>query len=421
VAAPGRARQDWTTWSDEDTTRSVETTFLDGGRVVQRADAHSPWIALAGREAHEAAATIWSSVPALMAARAAAANGRGLGGAAVSPFQSTFSWPESLGRAVLDLGALDEPTVLDLTREDPWRGTLSQATRYFDDTTAAGRAWPGHLLNEGYPADVAWRSDERRIALEEPVALATLALPDSVRAPAPAPRDTTPRVARLARGVWSVELPDADTRSLVLEFADHLVVLETSTDVPHGERLRAAIRARLPGKRIRYVLFGHHHPAYTGGLRAFMADSATVVCAGSNAAYVREIAMWHFTQSPDRLTRLAPAGFRPRVDTLAAGRWRHADATNELVAIDVGPRSQHTDAYLVFWLPRARLLFEGDLGWFTSDGTLRASRRAAGLLAGIDEAGIRPLTVVQGWPVNGNAASLTLARLRALAATRDKP
>ena len=101
--------------------------------------------------------------------------------------------------------------------------------------------------------------------------------------------------------------------------------------------------------------------------------------------------------------------------------FRSADASNELVAIDIESRSNHTDHYLVFWLPRQKLLFEGDLGFFTVDGALRASSRAAGLLQAVDEAKLAPKTIAQSWPVNGNAASLPITTLRALVAARAKP
>jgi len=113
---------------------------------------------------------------------------------------------------------------------------------------------------------------------------------------------------------------------------------------------------------------------------------------------------------------MRPAGLPPNVDTLVAGRWRRADAVNELVAIDIGARSNHTDAYTVFWLPRQKLLFEGDLGWFTRDGQVRASRRAAGLVEAIADAKLAPETVMQSWPVAGNAASLPFTKLRELVA-----
>ncbi len=417
VVAAGLARQDWTTWRDDDTTRSVETTLLLGERVLRREDAGEPFVELAGREADEAALAIWEVAPPLAGARALAARGHGLTGGPVSSYQSTYSWPERLGTTSIVLDVVDLPFAVIVDRDEPRLGTLSQQTHYFGASQLAGSAWPDSLMAIGYPPGLVWHSTEKRTAFEDHVALAELAAPDSVR-PAAAPGDTTPVVRALAPHVWAVDLPDADTRSLVVEFTDHLVVLETSADVPHGERLHRALRGQLPAKPIRWVSFGHHHPDYTGGLRTFIADSATVVCAGANVDYVNEIGHMVFNRVRDRLAVQAPGGMTPRCDTLRAGRWRHADAMNEIVAIDIGARSHHTDHYLVFWLPRAGLLFEGDLGWFTTNGAVRASSRAEGLLQSLDEAHVAPATLVQGWPVTGNAQSLSTAQLRALVAAR---
>jgi glyoxylase-like metal-dependent hydrolase (beta-lactamase superfamily II) len=283
-----------------------------------------------------------------------------------------------------------------------------------------GRIWPDSLRTPGNPADVSWMLTEHRVAIENAVPLSEFAVPAQVTPPPPA-ADTTARLVALAPGAWAVELPDADTRSLAVEFSDHLVLLETSSNGVRGERLRAALHARFPKKPVRFVSFSHHHPDYTGGLRPFLADSAEVVCAGAIAPFVTEIANLNFSVWPDRLWRLHPNGSLPRIDSLLAGRWRHADATNELVAIDIGGQSHHTEHYLVFWLPRQKLLFEGDLGFFTMDGTLRASRRAEGLLQAIDAQKLAPETVVQSWPVRGNPASVPMATLRALVAARAKP
>jgi len=67
--------------------------------------------------------------------------------------------------------------------------------------------------------------------------------------------------------------------------------------------LMPALRARFPGKRVRFVSFSHYHPDYTGGLRPFLADSAEVVCAGANMPFVDEVAHLNFSVTPDRLWR----------------------------------------------------------------------------------------------------------------------
>ena len=415
IAAPGIARQDWTTWSDDDTTRSTETTLLLPGRVLVRDEEGGTYQELAGRSAAQAAYAIYTAAPALAAARALQANGRGLAGGPRTSTLSIYDWPDSIGRVQVYLDAFDQPTAWTTFIAEPRLGSLTQNVNYYACGSLGERVWPDSLRSEGLPEGATWILREGRAGGEEPVALAELAAPGHVE-PAPAPADTVPRVVAVSPGVWAVELADADTRSLAVEFAHELVLLESSCDVPHGERIRAALRERFPRKPVRRVAFSHYHPDYTGGLRAFLADSVRVVCPGALAGFVQEIAHQNFTVSPDRLARSHPGGVNALVDTLVAGRWSVSDATNELVAIDIGALSHHTDHYVIFWLPRARLLFEGDLGYFTSNGAVRASRRAAGLLQAVDDAHLDPLTVIQSWPVRGNPPSLPFAKLRELAA-----
>jgi hypothetical protein len=91
-----------------------------------------------------------------------------------------------------------------------------------------------------------------------------------------------------------------------------------------------------------------------------------------------------------------------------------------LDAIDIGEASQHTAEYVVFYLPGARVLLEGDLGWFTrDDGTPRVGGRAAGLLAALDARGLAIDTMVQTWPVRApQQVAMAFAAWQALVEAR---
>src|SRR5262249_34958072 len=125
-----------------------------------------------------------------------------------------------------------------------------------------------------------------------------------------------------------------------------------------------------------------------------------------------EIAARKFTIAPDRLAR------SHRTPTIELVRGRR-DLGDALAAIDIGKRSNHTDEYLLFYLPRAKLPYEGDLGWLTRPRRpLRARSRAAGILQTIDEQHLDVDRLVQSWPVAGNTGEVSLVQLRALVAAR---
>jgi hypothetical protein len=136
-----------------------------------------------------------------------------------------------------------------------------------------------------------------------------------------------------------------------------------------------------------------------------------------NEALVRQIAAYPFRLSPDRLARSPRALSIRTFDT----RYELADKTNRLVAINIGERSLPTAEFAIFWFPEARLLFETELGWVTVNGTLRASRRAAKLLATVDEEHLDVDRFVQSWPMRGNRAELSRAELTAMVDAQARP
>jgi hypothetical protein len=308
----------------------------------------------------------------------------------------------------LVLAVLDDDTVVAREpRQHPRLGDIEERAEWRD--AEGSRAL--HVL---------WHRthDQAEFVLHRASAGTTAVPPDAfdVGAPAPKrpPRVVPARFSTLAPGVHEVVLHDADTRSLVVEFRDHLVLCESSVDNAAAERVLAAIDQHLPGKPVRHVLFGHYHPHYTGGLRAVMARGAAVAAPPLGAAFAAEISARPFRSPPDAL---ASSGRTPVIETFQGART-FRDDTNELVAIDIGADSHHTDEYIVFHLPRQRLLFQGDLGWFTGpNGLAGGGERARGLLHAIDERALDVATVVQSWPTRGSA-TLPLAELRALVAKR---
>ncbi len=428
VVSDGAAiwRLELATWEGEAREQaSVETTWLAGDEVLRRDEQGGPYRALAGDEGRGArelveAASPWRGLDGLRRGEATALHGplpwhgRSLRAArAGGPGRATTFW-----------FAPDTPALVGVERAygHPRLGDVRDEIAYGPCVERAGLRVPETLALRKHQRDESWRAELRLQAVGAGEPAGALAA-GAREAAGQAAREAAAQAAREAAGaagsplrpvrpgVFELASDEADARSLVVEFADFVVALEAPLTSAGGERMVDAIGARFPDKPLRYVLFGHYHPHYSGGLRAFVAAGARVVAPPGNARFAAELARLPFSRSPDRLAR-AP---RPALVEEFRGSWAIEDATNRLEAHDIGAASEHTDEYVVFYLPRAGLLFEGDLGFFAGPGGgLRAGRRARGLLEAIEAKGLRVERLVQSWPLGGLPASLGFADWKAL-------
>jgi hypothetical protein len=386
----GATRLDWTTWEDGDTALVPETYLLTADRVFHRDAPGEPWREIASRRKRDGQLQAVAGLPSELE-RVTRAEG--------DPHASWFVRAGRLERYIRlephpRLGDVRDSVSFEYAPHEPAPQSMAMAL---------------------YMRDENWRLTSNRVSWSaEAQAESLFAVPASVE---PASRDdeddslgTMPPLTPVAPGIWSADLTDIDSRTLIVEFHDYLAVIETAVGSANGERIVDMVHRKWPDKPIRYALFSHYHPHYAGGLRALIADGATVIATPGNEAFVRRVAEYPFQTWPDRLASHP----RPvRVKTFT-GRTELTDATNRLVAIDYGARSLHTDEFVLFWFPRQKLMFETEQGWSISNGKLRAGSRAKGLLGWCDEQGLDVQRFVQSWPMRDNAASLTRAEVDSL-------
>lgn len=287
----------------------------------------------------------------------------------------------------------------------PRLGTVSDRAIYEDYTP---QGVPRRLSIDVHEADIAWRG---------PLSLHAVTPQPELVAPKPPPSPAeppAPSLTALADGLWDVRVPAHDARSLVIEFASFVAVLEAPWSSSVGEQVVDLIANKFPDKPIRYVLYSHHHPHYTGGLRAFMAAGASVVAPTAHVDFVKSIADLDFSLAPDRLASTQ----QDPVVIAFDDTYSIEEAGHRVQVINIGERSHHTTAYNVFWLPEAKILIQGDLGWFaTQDKTVTFGARSAGLLEAIDEHALPVETLVQTWPVNRQEPTLDMGTFRSLVET----
>jgi len=166
---------------------------------------------------------------------------------------------------------------------------------------------------------------------------------------------TTVHETALAPGVFFL---DATHNSLVVEQADHLVLVEAPLDRERSAAIAAWAAQKFPGKSITQVIATHHHFDHAGGLRYFVAAGATIVMQASTKAFFDDRVFGaSCTVFPDALAaHPRPADIRT---VPALGKLRLDDPTNpvEVYAIDAG----HANDMVIAYLPGQKALFNSDL------------------------------------------------------------
>jgi glyoxylase-like metal-dependent hydrolase (beta-lactamase superfamily II) len=203
-------------------------------------------------------------------------------------------------------------------------------------------------------------------------------------------------VEKYSSNIHFLEVKHTDDRVLVAEFRDFLLVEGAPLSSKNGELVIRSIREKISPKPVKYFTFGHYHPHYLGGMRAFIHKGATVLSVKSDEEYVRYLADASHSLNPDSL-HLQPRPLRLEEirdsTTITDGKFG-------MKIYVIGKKSAHTNDYLIYYFPQEKLLFEDDLVWIPREGPAeKAGERQAGLYNAIKELGLDVRTIVQSWPV----------------------
>ena len=183
-----------------------------------------------------------------------------------------------------------------------------------------------------------------------------LAAPADVRA-ATVPDAIVPAniaVEEVSKGIWY--LAGQSHHSVLAEFADHVVLIETPQHEVRSAAVIAKVKELVPGKPIKYVINTHHHFDHSGGIRTAIAEGATIITHEGNKAFIEEVANRPHSLTPDALSRNP----KPAVVETVSDKRVLQDATRTLEIHHV-PGSTHSDTMLMIYFPRERLIVEADL------------------------------------------------------------
>ena len=230
------------------------------------------------------------------------------------------------------------------TFPDPVLGDTRAITTYSEYRDFSGVKFPTRVRQTigGHPVL------DLSIQEVQPNAPVAIAVPDAVRDPGE--RVTAEKVAD---GVWF--LGGGSHNSVLVERADHLVLVETPLNDARTGAVIAKAKEVAPGKPITHAINSHQHFDHAGGVRAAVAEGATIVAQAAAATWLEQALRQPNALRPDRL---AQSGRKPTFTPVAEG-LELPDATQPIRLHRISG-SVHAESFLLVYLPKDRLLIQAD-------------------------------------------------------------
>lgn len=206
------------------------------------------------------------------------------------------------------------------------------------------------------------------------------------------------RLSQKSIGDWLYVVPLAkwNSRTVIADMKDFLVIFEPPATVEAGYTLIDNIKRAYPGKEIRYCVVSHHHPEIIGGVRPFMEDGAIIVTTEGNRGFFDNIARNKHMFSKDvRVKKYVTPKFM--FVNINKHEIKAGDRVIQFYLLN--KKSAHADEYIISYIPSEKILIESDLVKTNNLKERPLDRREKGLVEFIEEQKLSVKQVVQNYPL----------------------
>jgi glyoxylase-like metal-dependent hydrolase (beta-lactamase superfamily II) len=166
------------------------------------------------------------------------------------------------------------------------------------------------------------------------------------------PSAATVASTKLADGIYY--LTGGTHHSVLVEQADHLVIVEAPLNEERSRAVIAKAREIAPDKPIRTLVNTHAHFDHSGGLRTYVDEGATIVTQRDNRRFYEESWAAPRHLNPDALAKSGKAAKFETFDDRLVLQGDHPIEIHRIAG------SGHNDAFALVYLPKEKVLVEAD-------------------------------------------------------------
>jgi glyoxylase-like metal-dependent hydrolase (beta-lactamase superfamily II) len=170
-----------------------------------------------------------------------------------------------------------------------------------------------------------------------------------------APPALTVTSEKLGDGLYRLTTGPGSYDSLIVEFRDHIMMLEAGQSEARALAYIAEAKKLVPNKPIRYVMNTHPHADHTGGLPALVAEGATIVTQRNNEVFFERALNTPRTLLNDTLAKNPK---KARVEAVSEKKV-YSDGTRIVAMYHVSP-VPHSNGLMIAYIPKEKILFQGD-------------------------------------------------------------
>ena len=178
--------------------------------------------------------------------------------------------------------------------------------------------------------------------------------------------------------------------SLLVEQKDHLIVFDSPVSDAQSSWVLATAKTKYPNKPVKYLVLTHHHMDHSGGLRAYVAQGATLVVGKGAGDHYRKVLAAPFTRNPD----LAAKDLSKVEIIEVADKRVFGEGAGEVHAYLI--ENPHANATLIGYVPAAKLGYVTDIWSPGAPLPDKLNPALASLVAGVKKAGIQPAKFAGG-------------------------